>query len=218
VLSPRPRALRIPTSTLRGVHTNQLLKRLAVESPNAVWASKALTKYLIADFDILSYFFSSDVREDQDPADAHDRTDDLLLVTPGALTFYRLSTKGLQAGEESTQIESQRLEKAVVPLSHLANVHMVWESTRPFSGDAPDHDPTLHLTIELDIEIPPLGREITLPFRDEEAQKDPDSVRHQIETFAEALLLEVHDELQPVVPVESEPTPTGDEYPSREEM
>jgi hypothetical protein len=200
------------------VHTNQLLKRLAVESPNAVWASRALSKYLIADFDILSYFFSSDVREDQDPADAHDRTDDLLLVTPGALTFYRLTTEGLRAGEQSTQIESQRLEKSVVPLSHLANVHMVWESTRSFSGDAPDHDPTLHLTIELDIEIPPLGREITLPFRDEEAEKDPESVRHQIETFAEALLLEVHDELQPVVPLESEPAPIGDSHPLRQNL
>jgi hypothetical protein len=193
------------------VHTNQLLKRLAAETPSAEWASKALAKYLIADFDILSYFFSSDVRDDQDPSDPHDRTDDLLLVTPGALTLYRLTTKGLQAGGQDTRIESQRLEKAVVPLSHLANVHMVWESSRPFVGDAPDHDPTLHLMIHLDIELPPLGRKITLPLRDEEAEKDADSVRHQIETFAEALLLEVHDELQPVIPLEPELVETTEE-------
>jgi hypothetical protein len=184
------------------VHTHQLLKRIASESPSAVWASRALAKYLIADFDILSYFFSSDIRPDQLTSDAHDRTDDLLLVTPGALTFYRLTTKGLQAGSDGTRIESQHLEKSVVPLTHLANVHMDWESMRPFSGDAPDHDPELHLTIKLDIEIPPLGREIRLPYRDDEAQRDAISVRHQIETFAEALLLEVHDELQPVVPLD----------------
>ncbi|MEA2510243.1 MAG: hypothetical protein QOG21_2325 [Actinomycetota bacterium] len=186
------------------MHTHQLLKRLAAETPSAVWASKALAKYLITDFDIISYFFSSDVRADQDPADRHDRTDDLLLVTPGTLTFYRLSTTGLQAEPEGSHIESQRLEKSVVPLTHLANVHMVWESQRPFTGDAPDHDPKLHLKVQLDIEIPPLGRELTLPYRNDEAETESESVRHQIETFAEALLLEVHDELQPVVPFESE--------------
>jgi hypothetical protein len=185
------------------VHTHQLLKRLAAETPSAVWASKALGKYLITDFDIISYFFSSDVRSDQDPADRHDRTDDLLLVTPGTLTFYRLSTQGLRVGPDGSHIESQRLEKSVVPLTHLANVHMVWESHRPFSGEAPDHDPKLHLKILLDIEIPPMGRELTLPYRDDEARVEAESVRHQIETFAEALLLEVHDELQPVVPFES---------------
>ncbi|MEA2506035.1 MAG: hypothetical protein QOH48_653 [Actinomycetota bacterium] len=184
------------------MHTHQLLKRIASETPSAVWASKALAKYLIADFDILSYFFSSDVRPDQLTSDAHDRIDDLLLVTPGALTFYRLTTRGLQAGSDGTWIESQHLEKSVVPLTHLANMHMDWESKRPFAGDAPDHDPELHLTIKLDIEIPPLGREIRLPYRDDEAQRDAVSIRHQIETFAEALLLEVHDELQPVVPLD----------------
>jgi hypothetical protein len=186
------------------VHTHQLLKRIASETPSAVWASKALAKYLIADFDILSYFFSSNVRPDQLTSDAHDRTDDLLLVTPGALTFYRLTTQGLQVGGDGTHIESQHLEKSVVPLTHLANVHMEWESKQPFSGEAPDHDPDLHLTIKLDIEIPPLGREIRLPYRDDEAQRDLASVRHQIETFSEALLLEVHDELQPVVPLDLE--------------
>jgi hypothetical protein len=204
------------------VHTHQLLKRLAAETPSAVWASKALSKYLITDFDIISYFFSSDVRSDQDASDPHDRTDDLLLVTPGTLTFYRLSTKGLRVEADGSHIEFQRLEKSVVPLSHLANVHMVWESHRPFEGEAPDHDPELHLKIELDIEIPPLGRELTLPYRDDEAKIEPESVRHQIETFAEALLLEMHDELQPVVPFESElvPASAGDpvlqkERPSR---
>jgi hypothetical protein len=177
---------------------------LAGETPSAEWASKVLGKYLVADFDILSYIFSSDVRDDQDPADPHDRTDDLLLVTPGALTLYRLTTKGLRTGGEGTQIESQRLEKAVVPLTHLASVHMVWESSRPFGGDAPDHDPTLHLTIQLDIDIPPLGRQLTLPMRERAEDKDADAVRHQLETFAEALLLEVHDELQPVVDLEPE--------------
>jgi hypothetical protein len=186
------------------VHTHQLLKRLAAETQSAVWASKALSKYLITDFDIISYFFSSDVTSDQDPFEAHDRTDDLLLVTPGTLTFYRLSTKGLQVAAEGSHVEFQRLEKSVVPLSHLANVHMEWESQRPFAGDAPDHDPGLHLKIQLDIEMPPLGREITLPYREDEAKIEPESVRHQIETFAEALLLEMHDELQPVVPFEGE--------------
>jgi hypothetical protein len=186
------------------VHTNQLLKRLAAETPSAVWACKAFARYLIADFDILSYFFSSDVRPDQLLSDSHDRTDDILLVTPGALTFYRLTTKGLHEENGGTEIESQRLEKAVVPLTHLANVHMVWESRRPFTGDTPDHDPELHLTIKLDIEIPPMGKEITLPYRDDEAQRDAASVRHQIETFSEALLLEVHDELQPVIPLDAE--------------
>jgi hypothetical protein len=186
------------------VHTHQLLKRLAGETASAEWAAKVLDKYLVADFDILSYLFSSDVRDDQDPSDPHDRTDDLLLVTPGALTLYRLTTKGLRAGSEGTEIESQRLEKAVVPLSHLASVHMVWESSRPFRGDAPDHDPVLHLMIQLDIEIPPLGRQLTLPLREREDAKDADSVRHQVETFAEALLLEMHDELQPVVQLEPE--------------
>jgi hypothetical protein len=47
-------------------------------------------------------------------------------------------------------------------------------------------------------------REIRLPYRDDEAQRDLASVRHQIETFSEALLLEVHDELQPVVPLDLE--------------
>jgi hypothetical protein len=186
------------------VHTHQLLKRLAAETPSAVWASKALSKYLITDFDIISYFFSSDVRSDQNPSDPHDRTDDLLLVTPGTLTFYRLSTTGLRIEAQGSHVEFQRLEKSVVPLSHLANVHMVWESHRPFAGDAPDHDPELHLKIQLDIEIPPLGRELTLPYRDDEAKIEPESVRHQIETFAEALLLEMHDKLQPVMQFESE--------------
>jgi hypothetical protein len=189
------------------VHTHQLLKRLAAETPSAVWASKALAKYLIADFDIISYFFSSDVSPDQDPGKGHDRTDDVLLVTPGALTLYRLTTTGLRAGTDGTHIESQRLEKSVVPLTHLANVHMIWESDHPFTGDAPDHDPRIHLTIQLDIELPPLGRELRLPYRHEEAALRADSVRHQIETFAEALLLEVHDELQPVIPFESEIAP-----------
>lgn len=189
------------------MHTHQLLKRLAAETPNAVWATKAFAKYLITDFDIISYFFSSDVPPDQDPGQSHNRTDDLLLVTPGALTLYRLTTVGLRAGGDGTQIDSQRLEKSVVPLTHLANVHMMWESDRSFSGDAPDHDPKIHLTIRLDIELPPLGRELRLPYRDDEAALQPDSVRHQIETFAEALLLEVHDELQPVVPFESELVP-----------
>jgi hypothetical protein len=188
----------------RKVHTHQLLKRLAAETPSAVWASTALSKYLITDFDIISYLFSSDVRADQDPSDAHDRTDDLLLVTPGTLTFYRLSTKGLRVAAAGSHIEFQRLEKSVVPLSHLANVYMVWESHAPFAGDAPDHDPELHLKIQLDIEMPPLGRELTLPYRDDEAKIEPESVRHQIETFAEALFLEMHDELQPVVPFEGE--------------
>jgi hypothetical protein len=192
------------------VHTNQLLKRLAAESPSAIWASKALSKYLIADFDILSYLFSSDVPHDQDPAQRHDRTDDLLLLTPGALTFYRLATKGLQVSDEASQVQSQRLEKSVVPVSHVANVHMVWESTQPFHGEAPDHDPTLHLTIQLDNDIPPLGREIALPLRPDEAERE-ESVRHQIETFAEALMLEVHDELQPVVPLEPEALPPASE-------
>lgn len=186
------------------VHTNQVLKRLAAESPNAVWASRALAKYLIADFDILGYVFSSDLAEGQDPADEHDRTDDLLLVTPGTLTFYRMVTKGLRMDSQVAQIESQRLEKSVVPLSHVANVQMVWESTQPFAGDAPDHDPKLHLTIQLDADIPPLGREVTLPLRPEEVDGDG-WVRHQIEIFAEALLLEIHDELQPVIPLEAVP-------------
>jgi hypothetical protein len=198
-------------SNLLEVHTNQLLKRVASETPSAVWASKAFASYLIADFDILSYFFSSDVRPDQLPSDPHDRTDDLLLVTPGALTFYRLTTKGLREEEGNAQIESQRLEKAVVPLTHLANIHMVWESSRPFAGHAPDHEPELHLTIKLDIEMPPLGREITLPYRDDEAQRNAASVRHQVETFSEALLLEVHDELQPVVPLDVEFAADGGE-------
>ena len=187
------------------MHTNQLLKRLASETPSAVWASKALQKYLIADFDILSYFFSSDIAAGQSPTEAHDRMDDLFLVTPGSLTFYRMTTKGLREEGDGTHIDSQRLEKSVVPLSHLANVHMVWDSTRPFTGDAPDHDPELHLTIQLDIEMPPIGKEITLPYRTEGSDADPEAVRHQIETFAEALLLEVHDELHPIVTLDVEP-------------
>jgi hypothetical protein len=87
---------------------------------------------------------------------------------------------------------------------------MVWESSRPFRGDAPDHDPVLHLTIQLDIEIPPLGRQLTLPLREREDATDAESVRHQVETFAEALLLEVHDELQPVVQLE--PEVAGDSF------
>jgi hypothetical protein len=194
----------IAASNLTQVHTNQLLKRIAAETRSAVWPSKALAKYLIADFDILSYFFSSDLKPNQLPSEAHDRTDDLLLVTPGALTLYRMTTKGLRVAPGGVHIESQRLEKSVVPLSHLANVHMEWESKRPFTGDAPDHDSQLHLRIKLDIELPPLGKEIRLPYRDE-SDRDPATVRHQIETFAEALLLEVHDELQPIVPIELDP-------------
>jgi hypothetical protein len=186
------------------VNTNQLLKRLAAETPSAGWAAKAFAKYLITDFDILSYFFSSDVDPEQNAADSHDRVDDLLLLTPGALTFYRMITKGLRAPAGETQIESQRLEKSVLPLTHLANVHMVWESRQAFAGDAPDHDPRLHLSVTLDIEMPPLGREITLPYRDDEADRDADSVRHQVETFGEALLLELNDELAPVITVDQE--------------
>jgi hypothetical protein len=184
------------------MHTNQLLKRLASETPSAVWAGKALSKYLIADFDILSYFFSSDVKADQSSTEPHDRTDDLFLVTPGSLTFYRMTTKGLREQGDTVQIDSQRLEKSVVPLSHLANVHMAWESARPFTGHAPDHDPELRLTIQLDIDMPPVGKEIKLPYRNEEGDANRDSVRHQIETFAEALLMEVHDEFSPIVPLE----------------
>ncbi len=189
---------------LSSVNTNQLLKRLALETTSAAWATKAFSKYLIADFDILSYFFSSDIDPDHDPADHHDRVDDLLLLTPGALTFYRLITKGLRAGANNSQIDSQRLEKSVVPLTHLANVHMVWQSERGFSGNAPDHDPQLHLTIRLDHELPPVGTEITLPYRDDEAAREREAIRHQVETFGEALLLEVHDELQPAAAVDAD--------------
>jgi hypothetical protein len=199
------------------VHTNQLLKRLASETPSAVWAGKALAKYLVADFDIISYFFSSDVRADQSFTEPHDRTDDLFLVTPGSLTFYRMTTKGLREQNGSVQVDSQRLEKSVVPLSHLANVHMAWESIRPFNGHAPDHDPELQLTIHLDIDMPPLGKEITLPYRKEEAKADPESVHHQIETFAEALLLEVHDDLQPIVALEDRTTDESSMEAARQE-
>lgn len=173
------------------MNISQLLKSLTSMWPEAEWCTNAFRKYLLTESDILAYFYSTDADSGQ-PTDKQDRHDDLFLLSPDFLTMYRLTTLGLERRDGETSIQWQTLQKSVIPIEQIAGIHMSWESTQPFTGDVPSEDDRIvRVSIALDTELPTLGTEVTLPYRDRELRRDPVLMSHEVETFAEALVLQL---------------------------
>ena len=173
------------------MNISQLLKSLTAMWPEAEWCTNAFRKYLLAESDIVAYFYSTDA-DTSVASENQDRNDDLFLLSAGLLTIYRLTTLGLDRRDGQTTIQWQTLQKSVIPMEQVAGVHMSWESTQPFKGDVPSEEERIvRATIALDTELPTLGTELTLPYRDRELRRDPVLMSHEVETFAEALVLQM---------------------------
>ena len=176
------------------MNIGHLLRQLPAWWKAAEWPAQAFRKYFLTDSDLLAYYFSSDFDPDSDPHEKHDRQDDLLIVTRNFITFYRLDTMGFRQTENGSEGESQTLDKSLIPLEEIRDIHMTWSSIGPFSGHAPrDSDRAVTLTVHLKTELVPFGDVLTLPYRDTDAERDRELTWHQIETFAEALHLALED-------------------------
>lgn len=178
------------------MNISQVLKSVESMWSAGHWAVPALRKYVITELDVAAYFFSSDAG----PEGTSDREDDLFILTPEFLTLYRLTTRGIS----QDRIEHQRLEKATLPIEQISGVYLSWESMRPFGGEAPPLDQrSVRAQFVLDVELPPFGDRFELPYRSDEAEREQDLVSHQVETFAEAVLLQMREARHPF-PLESE--------------
>jgi hypothetical protein len=176
------------------MNISHLLRQLPAWWGHAEWPAAAFRKYFLTDSDLLAYYFSSDFDPDRDVSEKHDRLDDLFVITAKFLTVYRLNTTGLRRTADVTEVESQSLEKVLVPLTEITSVKMSWASIGAFQGDAPPEDErSVGLVVRFRDEIAPLGETLQIPFRDSDLERDRELAWHQAETFSEALLLALEE-------------------------
>ncbi len=189
------------------MNVSQLLKSVGTRFSTGEWPATAWRKHLLAETNVVAYYFSSDADPDADAAQPHDREDDLFILGEETLTFYRLTTTGLVRSGDSTRVAGQRLEKFEVPVDQIGTVHLAWESVGAFEGDAPPLESRcVEVKISFDTELPIFGEVLTLPYRPAETERDGEAVWHEAETFAEAVLLQM-EETRRIPPPAAEPRP-----------